>query len=480
MGRRNRITDTESWRFETDWRREFRIKESVLSEHYNEVEPAEFIREIFPEETLSTSHRKEEHNTGRPCGILKYCTGTNCDGKVKMQKVLLCDDYKALEHTQNNRFALLGLCTYFGMQGSKNAHPSQCHGLSIDLDAVREKELFALMNMFAEKLAPVPTYLVNSGHGLHLYYVFEQPISLKDVETVTLLNKVKAKLTELLWNDKTSADSYRQYQTIFQDMRIPGSWTKFGMRNKGRCSYILRAYRTGEQVDLTYLTREMREYFPRLAEDWASISTKRRIPLEEAKKLYPTWYKRVVVEGHESGYYIQKQGLYEWWLNIITQDTDRPVKTSREGNRWNCVAVLFVMAKKCGISFEQALLDAIDLIPTMNEKEHAPDNEFTYDDVYSAMEYYNKKYVRWSNKTISERCSIELPPSQSRRNGRTQTEHLRRARALRQFASYESVGRPSKQNLVREWREQHPNGTKAACIRELQLDKKTVYRWWAP
>ena len=39
-------------------------------------------------------------------------------------------------------------------------------------------------------------------------------------------------------------------------------------------------------------------------------------------------------------------------------------------------------------------------------------------------------------------------------------------------------GRHSKEEIVKEWRSQHPEGRKADCIRETGLDKKTVYKWW--
>lgn len=472
----------DSWRRDTDWRGEFRKKEQLLSETFEEVDPLDFFHEVFPPETLSTYQlRDSDTNTGRPCGILKHCLYISPDGKPKLKKELLYDDYRAVELTQHNRFSLLGLCTYFGVQGKSNARPSACHGLAIDLDAVRLQELTHLLGMLFEKLLPVPTYIVNSGHGLHLYYVFEQPVPLQYAETVAVLDKVKHELVNMLWTDRTSADPNRQYQGIFQDMRVPGSWTKFGMKNKDRCRYVLRAYRTGEPVDLTYLTREIGSYFPGLTEDWASISTRTRIPMEEAKKLYPTWYKNIVVKGQEKGYYKQSPGLYQWWLDIITQDTSREIRTSREGNRWNCLVILFVMAMKCGIPGEKALLDANDLIPFFNEKPHSPENEFTYHDVLSAFEYYKKKYVKWSNETIRNRCSIELPPPSIRRNGRSQEAHLERARQLRKLSSYEGVGRPANCTLETEvlaWRAEHPTGTKADCVRDTGLSKPTVYKWW--
>ena len=39
-------------------------------------------------------------------------------------------------------------------------------------------------------------------------------------------------------------------------------------------------------------------------------------------------------------------------------------------------------------------------------------------------------------------------------------------------------GAPTKAQIVKEWKQLHPEGTKADCIRETGLTKPTVYKWW--
>lgn len=36
----------------------------------------------------------------------------------------------------------------------------------------------------------------------------------------------------------------------------------------------------------------------------------------------------------------------------------------------------------------------------------------------------------------------------------------------------------SAEQIVKEWRESHPDGKKADCIRDTGLSKPTVYCWW--
>jgi DNA invertase Pin-like site-specific DNA recombinase len=39
-------------------------------------------------------------------------------------------------------------------------------------------------------------------------------------------------------------------------------------------------------------------------------------------------------------------------------------------------------------------------------------------------------------------------------------------------------GRKPKQLAVQLWQATHPNGKKCECIRELEIDRKTVDKWW--
>lgn len=57
-------------------------------------------------------------------------------------------------------------------------------------------------------------------------------------------------------------------------------------------------------------------------------------------------------------------------------------------------------------------------------------------------------------------------------------EHLKQISQLAKQKSNKN-GRPSKEKDVIIWRMQHPLGTKAECIRETGISKKTVYKYWA-
>lgn len=43
----------------------------------------------------------------------------------------------------------------------------------------------------------------------------------------------------------------------------------------------------------------------------------------------------------------------------------------------------------------------------------------------------------------------------------------------------QSTGRPSKEDAIKEYRNEHPNATKYACSKELGISYPTVCKWWS-
>ena len=107
------------------------------------------------------------------------------------------------------------------------------------------------------------------------------------------------------------------------------------------------------------------------------------------------------------------------------------------------------------------------------------ENELTQSDVDSAMECYSKDYYNFTIADIEILTDIRI--ERNKRNGRKQEQHMAVMRAIQDVVNpdwREGNGRPSKQQLVLEWQQQHPTGRKADCIRETGLSKPTVLKWW--
>ena len=105
----------------------------------------------------------------------------------------------------------------------------------------------------------------------------------------------------------------------------------------------------------------------------------------------------------------------------------------------------------------------------------------------AALNCYHDNYFTFPRDTIAKLTNVDIP--KNKRNGRKQKVHLMGARAVQEVNDKmngtnwrEGNGRPkgsgTKENQVKEWRKNNPDGKKAQCIRDTGLSKMTVYKWW--
>lgn len=435
----------------------------ALAASFDEIYYMDFYRDLFP---LGEFERKGIYEDGKYNGIAVAIA----KGEKHTRRYTVTDDLDTImEMAATDDFCLMSPISYVG-KSRKSANARFMYALAIDLDGIDTLDQWHFFMTQIEKGhemlsfvwgLPRPTYLVLSGTGVHIYYVFEKPIPMfKNI--VEQLEVLKRRLTWQAWTQGASSLHDKvQYESLFQGFRVVGTITK----NGGRC----RAFKTGEKVTVEYLNGFVPEEY-RIQ----SMSYKSDLRLAEAKKKYPEWYQRRVIEGRPKKTWTCKKDLYNWWIRKLSDGAE-------QGHRYWCIMTLATYAKKCGVSWEELEQDAYGLIPLMNTK----GDEFTEDDVLHALEAYTDSYITYPINTIVNRTGI--PIEKNKRNGRKQTVHLERARAV-QNIDYpdgewrEGNGRPkgsgTAEQTVREWQKNHPEGRKADCIRETGLSKPTVYKWW--
>ena len=464
--------------------RDYREKNRYLVEEYPEVTASEFYQSIFPFDTME---RKYDPFRRFSNPIFTYRTAEYSEKEQKKvaffhNEVVYSDHFEeSLALTQKNDLALCSCCSYSGRRKlAKNAF--RCHGFIIDLDGVGLRQL---QNFFGwveqlEKI-PRPTYVVNSGNGVHIYYIFENPVPLYPNVTQHLQN-LKHGLTDWVWNKETSTYPIkeRQHQGIYQAFRMVGSCTKLAHDYKAPERYLVRAFRTGPPVTIEYLNRFVSEEFkcPENPDysSWEWVDGE-HYSLAECQLRYPDWYQRRIIDKEPPNQWHCNRALYDWWYRTI-QNLDNV----KDGNRYHCISMLYVYAQKCMLAKELVDADAMNLLDEYNGLTMREGNDFTVQDIKDAAKFYNSKFARMTKKEIERRTGIRMPDG-AKRNGRKQISHLERARAVQDIdypdGSWRNKdGRPSKQMIVQEWREKHPRGRKVDCIKETGLSKPTVYRWW--
>lgn len=385
-------------------------------------------------------------------------------------RIMFEDEFDEILLTlQEADFAILNGITYFGRR-NEQAHANKMYALIFDLDGITEQKLRNFFKQCYGGVIPSPNYIVLSGHGLHLYYIFEQPLSL--FPNIKLqVKELKYALTRRIWNKYTSTLDEPQYQGINQGFRVAGGKTKKG------CSFdhsVVFRYRKA-----FFSLAELNQFVPKDSQiDEQKIFKETRYTLEEAKKRFPEWYERVVLQKERTVKKWDIAGkvhgdnpfaLYDWWLAQI--------KTGATfGHRYFCIMMLAIYAVKCDVSKERLDQDAAELIPYLNA---LGDEPFTAADVESALECYDDRYATFPLRDIAKLSAIEIP--RNKRNGRTREQHLIAMRAVQDALNpnWRNVaGGPSAKSMVAGWQEAHPTGTQRECEAETGLCHATVSRWW--
>lgn len=463
----------------------YRRKNEILSTALTPVTAKEFYNDIFPDADLERSGHPKDRKANM---IIAYKTVTP-DGKVRMLNHIIFSGKKDLEVANGNEFALCGMCTYSGRRRTAvNAY--RCYGFAFDLDGVSGEECRTVLMAAEKKVIPCPQYIINSGHGLHVYYVFQNPVPLFPAVR-DRLQRLKTALIRIIWTNETSYiknrpdDDHRDYQGIYQNMRMVGSLTKLG-RGKAKAKYPVMAYRYNTYAGARCTLEELNRYVDPpdqvpLDPDYSSWDyALEHKSLAQCKQEYPEWYQRRIVEQLPADQWTCKKALYAWWLNKIQQ-----ADGARDGTRYNCVAVLFVYAIKCAVPFDVVLADAMGLVPLFDERTTKPDNAFTDKDVVAASKYYKKGYARYPIRMIELKTHLQLP--RNKRNGRPQKVHMATMRAIQGVIDPDGSwrnkdGRPkgsgTKQQQIQAWRKAHPTGRKIDCQRETGLSRPTIIKWW--
>lgn len=442
-----------------------------LQQYYDEVDYKEFYRDVFPAGSLQ---QKGIFEKGKYNGIIVELTSDKKqNGKQRVLRHTLTDDQEKLDEVVNrDNFCLMSPISYAG-KTRDSSFGREIYALAFDLDGIQTntrngKEypygLESLIYQFEElDRLPKPTYIASSGTGLHLYYLFKQPIPMFD-NIVEQLEVLKKELTRMMWHDSISrlVDDI-QYEPVCQGFRMVGTITKNGDR--------VRAFSIGDKVDIDYLNHFVREDYK-----MKNYVYKSNLTLEQAKEKYSEWFQNRIIEKRPRKTWQFNRNVYDRWLERLPNE-------AKLGHRYWSVWVLAVTAMKCGISQEELERDAFGLIESMNKLDKTGSDPFTKEDVLAALEGYDSVWYTYPIEKMSYRSDI--PIHKNKRNGLKQVDHLEIARAIQAIKDKqkgtnwrENNGRPSAEQMVKQWRDQHPSGSKRECRDETGLTYPTIRKWW--
>lgn len=154
----------------------------LLSNVYYQIDGEAFYRYIFPD-----NENAGEYHTdfSRPNAIYLYQDELDAGSQRRLRRRIMlndtwADDYR--DFVERNEMTLCSGLTYHS-RSNKLQYAQTMNALIFDLDGVGRKELERVLERTkgagdVYRSIPKPTFIVLSGRGLHLYYVFNEPIAL--------------------------------------------------------------------------------------------------------------------------------------------------------------------------------------------------------------------------------------------------------------------------------------------------------------
>ena len=401
----------------------------------------------------------------------------------KNKTFVITSKVEQLNEILQHPFVIISPVSYTGKRRTKS-NARYLYAIAIDIDSVDGKNLDNLLYQSdpTRKVPltfPQPQIIVNSGSGIHIYFLLESPHPMFN-DVYPILNKVKKELTRRVWNrGVTHEDPHKpQFQGNCQGFRLPGTQTKTRQR-------VTAFQNINPHVKPFYkITDLMANGGGFLSDEEQQLLAKGkynpdRIPLKQARELYPEWYERRIIQGHKSGRWFVKRDLYDWWKKQISEKVS-------VGHRYFCLMALAVYAAKCNIDEEEFMKDLESFVEPFDGISYTrnDDDRFTIEDALDAAAAYRECYCTFPIEDLRDITGIEIERNKTRKF-KKQDKHLEEARAIRDVRQ-KREGRIWNENGIKntklveifEWRKNNPEGSKYACAKELGISKPTVMKWW--
>lgn len=424
--------------------------------------------------------------------IVTWCTKSG--DKTQFRSHIWLNGETGMDFVEDRRFAIVAPVTFVGRnRTAKNAR--FVYGLTVDLDDVsltNLKRLFKFMHSDNDDIKlPLANIIVSSGTGFHLYYLFDSPIPMWG-RAKKILKQIKYYLIKLIWQPTiTTRAEHLQFQGLFQGYRIPGSLTKFGEKVRAFSPNGTRLFKPSEflyyknkpnrkkhivicdekkDFDLTF---DDLDYIDDVASD--------PIRLEMARKKWPDWYQRRVINKEPRRYWKVKRDLYDWWKRIL-----RKPGAVKVGHRYNCLFCLAVYAAKCEIPFDELKEDALSYLDYFEALTNDETNHFKEEEVMDALKGYKEELKTLPIGSIKYLSGISIERNKPR--GRSKTEHVAMLHAIQKVVKRkpprksDAVGRPKgspNKERVEAWCEAHPDGRVCDCAKALGLSLPTARKYFS-
>ena len=489
-------TDTKSWDLLTpeEQMKDFVRKSEILSHFYfgEEVSWATFYQDyLFAE----LDNELEEN-------YKVLLTEYDAKGGTKFH-ALNVDEIGDFLHLND---VALSPCLFHNNWKNKSLLNYVC-GFVLDMDKVRPLDLADFKKRFDDGRIPRPTFIANSGSGVHFYYILD---SMFRVDTIK--NEANNKIAEKIYNKlydivQMSGWTDAQRHWVGQDYRVVNSKTKFGQTSAifkigdiysiddllQACSISLESLVNVRDKELP--SKAMEKYATNIANDLGimppNMLDRKEVHDFIAEHKDAAWkmreQKRKERKKKES--ITKKKKPASWYKNTY----DYVMNKTQVGYRFSSLKALAIIAYKEQISRERFMTD-LDYLAEFWLYKKYPKDKFNINNLDAIKRLFDNavNYSNTSSEKLEEWLGAEFKRIRTKRNGRSQKDHVKRMSQIRDIdypdgswrgsgrkkGSIKDVTSSSKAQAIKEFLLKNPTASKNEVTRKTGFDHKTVAKWY--
>ena len=231
----------------------YNTKTEYLRQHFQEVDATEFYNTLFP--PCSFEGEKCPSDL-KPNGLLTDLhhyfawkhNELDADEQFGRCNHMIFDDHEIIAEYRDAKYVIVSPVGYFGRKPTeRNSHTF--FAFVLDIDDVTPDNLEQLCwgwqnNYFGDGYGsyPKPTFITNSGHGCHMYYVLKEPAPMYPQVREKLKAFKNDFLTQICCDSSKGGNTSKEEPDILQlcqGFRMVGSYSKLGKEQTGREKFNL-------------------------------------------------------------------------------------------------------------------------------------------------------------------------------------------------------------------------------------------------
>lgn len=460
----------------------FDAKNAILEGKFKRITPIEFYSMMFRGDLDARQHyyilKDAAKKITYPQKGKKRKKDKKSAGKVGKSK----DIQEILDVTCPRSDAYIYPCFFRSADTEDNARTNKkclhfLYAVTIDIDNVTPEDLAILIK--SENFQKIlPTTITNSGGGVHLTYMLDEPLRCyyDDQDDIyRIIKSVRNMFRTLVLHEKKATVFYDPNPTrqrnkykvdntsLVQPYRVVGSLTKMGQ--------IVTAYQTGFLWKFADLAALVGVKFWQYSEDQKAWHRQYKEDNAKWKNDLAVWRKERS-ERVESGEINPAKMPKTKQIHGFFLHCDRRMTEVQEHSRNNALWAIVVVAAKCAIDIDYLRERMIAYVEYWNKRDRT---KVDLKEIDGALKWYKKEALTVRASTLEEKFGFKF--YRRSRYNMTRAEYMQSA-IMQDNRRKIAAGKSAKaRDKVQAYLAEHPNATTTEIANTLHMSRSTVVKY---